>query len=252
MIRLWGKLYEFPCRLIWVSVGGPVSELPSPSASMSRLCCSDSELFARWSKVKLQTDLCLKPDKNSTGFPVSLHAVQLYSDQLADLIQVALEHGNKELVVHGAPPKALELFVHAMYGRSLKETVSPAVNERYNIRDLKDIVLFGHKYNITQIEAAVCEIITSHLDELCDFEDEDVFDFYNSMPSGCSAAQDAVFRVMLGFQERHGSDIMGAGVTLTPRHVNQMLPQYGPDPKLMLGILERFVQKQVNMSSSHY
>ena len=59
------------------------------------------------------------------------------------------------------PPKALEIFIHAMYGVSLTDNLWPLKGD---LRNVRDIVLFGHKYEIAHIESAVCEVITSHLD----------------------------------------------------------------------------------------
>ena len=78
--------------------------------------------------------------------------------------------GNRELVLEDAPPKALEVFIQAMYGNSLKDTLLPlpvdpeyssVQDERTHIHNVRQIISFGHKYNIRQIESAVCDIVTS-------------------------------------------------------------------------------------------
>ena len=115
---------------------------------MSRLLYPNPKLFARYSKAGLDTDLSLKSSLSSACHPVSLHVLQTYSEQLADFCKIGLTSSKSDLVLDNVPPKALEMFIHAMYGSSLKETLCASITKDRDIRDLRDITSFGHKNNI--------------------------------------------------------------------------------------------------------
>lgn len=149
---------------------------------MSRLSCPNPELFTRYSKAELDTDLCLKSCLSCACHPVSLHVLQTYSDQLADFCKIGLTSGKSDLVLENVPPKALEMFIHAVYGSSLKETLCASFTKDRDIRDLRDITSFGHKYNIGQIESAVCDILISHLEDYWEVDHRVITDFYNEVP----------------------------------------------------------------------
>ena len=155
-----------------------------------------------------------------------------------------------------SPARALKLFVEAMYGHSMNEAFCPSPDVRgrgpprgqdptIDIREAKDLYWFGHKYNIGQMDAAVSKIITSHLDELQDSETDDVIDFYNSIPEGSPAVQDAIFKVMLMFQARFSLCIMRTGIHISPRHVNALLETLGANPTYMLQNLQDCIRLQV-------
>lgn len=92
-----------------------------------------------------------------------------------------------------------------MYGVSLTDNLWPLKGD---LRNVRDIVLFGHKYEIAHIESAVCEVITSHLDvEAMELEAQDVTDFYNEVTQAY-AVQDAIFQILLRFQKIYGLSIM--------------------------------------------
>ena len=81
---------------------------------------------------------------------MSLQVLQTYSNQLADIAEVGLSGGNSDLVLEDVPPKALEVLIHAIYGKSLTETLVPCILS--DIHVVKDILLFGHKYNVGQVQ----------------------------------------------------------------------------------------------------
>ena len=57
---------------------------------MSRLCCADPGVFARYLNGELVSDVCLKSSQDSVSHPVSLAVLQTYSVVLADFVEVEL------------------------------------------------------------------------------------------------------------------------------------------------------------------
>lgn len=220
---------------------------------MSRLCCSDPELFARYSTGELVTDLRLKSSLGTACHSISSVLLQTYSVQLADFASVALTSSSNELVLEDVNPRALELFVHGVYGLSIEQALYPSTDclteSNIDVCDVKEIWAFGHRYNIGQIELAVCDLITGHLPELDSSETEDVIDFYNSAPTESHALQDAIFRILLGFQDEDSFIIMDYDIKIAPRHVNAMLNHTSTTlnyrPSWMLKTLRLCVKKQV-------
>ena len=93
--------------------------------------------------------------------------LQAYSVVLAEFVEVKLASvaSNNEVVLEGAPARALQLFVEAMYGHSMKAAfcpspVDPSADQGQDptidaLREVKDLYWFGHKYNIGQMDPAV-------------------------------------------------------------------------------------------------
>ena len=206
---------------------------------MARLCCSDPQLFAQYKNAELDADLRVRSSLGSAWHSVSSQVLQLYSHLLADFCKVALtDDSDGQLVIDG-PPKALEMFIHAIYGVSLTESLSPLEED---MRSLRDIASFGHKFNIAHIGSAVCEIITSHLDAVKEFEFAGVIDFYNEVPQDAHAMQDAIFQILLRYQTVFGDEMMEKDIAIAPRHVNEMLAQDRENPDWMLNTLELLVE----------
>lgn len=223
------------------------------SAGMSRLCCSDPGLFARYSRGQLVTDLSLKSSLGTARHSISSVLLQTYSVQLADFATIALTSSSKELVLEDASPRALELFVHGIYGISIDKTLSDSTDclteSNIDICDIKEIWAFGHRYNIGQIEIAVCDLITSHLPELGLSKANDVINFYNSVPTESDDLQDAIFQILLGFQEEQNFLIMDPKehifIKIAPRHVNEIFSVKWDNAAFLLSTLQLCVKHQV-------
>ena len=217
---------------------------------MSRLCCSDPELFGRYSNAQLETDLSVKSSVDSAIHPVSLRVLQTYSDQLADIAEVGLSCGNSDLVLVDVPPKALEVFIHAVYGKSFTETLVPGIVSDCDIRSVQDVLFFGHKYNINQVQPAICDIITSHLDEFASCDNSDVIEFYNKVPTEYHAVQDAIFQIMLRKESSYGFWIINPEIAIAHRHVNEILAQDSNRPDWNLKTLKLFTVRTCDTSHS--
>ena len=189
--------------------------------------------------AELEADLSVRSSLGSAWHSVSSHVLQLYSHPLADCCKIALTDDSGGQLPIDAPPKVLEMFIHAMYGVSLTESLSPLEE---NMRSVRDIASFGHKYNIAQIDSAVCEIITSHLDAVKRFKMTDVIDFYNEIPQDACAMQDAIFQILLLYEEVCPGEIMETDIAIAPRHVNEILAQNREYPEGMLDTLELFLE----------
>ena len=231
---------------------------------MSRLCCADPGLFARYSNGELSSDVYLKSSEGSVCHPVSLAMLQAYSVVLAEFAEVKLASvaSNNEVVLEGAPARALQLFTDAMYGHSINEAFCPspvdpsAEDPTIDFSEATDLYWFGHKYNIGQMDPAFSEIITSHMKELnaSDTATCDVIDFYNNIPEESPAVQDAIFKLLLLFKEFTNLDIMdtGYGMKIAPRHVNAFLEEVHDDPDYMLCSLKKIVSSQVCVLQTAY
>ena len=151
--------------------------------------------------AELETDLRVRSSLGSAWHSVSSHVPQLYSHPLADFGKIALTDDSGGQLLIDDPPKVLEMFIHAIHGVSLTESLSPLEED---MRSVRDIASFGHKYNIAHIDSAVCENITSHLvtpiSAVKDFGFADVTNFYNEVPQDAYAVQDAIFQLLLRYQ----------------------------------------------------
>ena len=196
----------------------------------SRLSCSDPALFTRYSKGVLKCDLYLKPSLSSAGYAVSLAILQTFSDRLADFALAASDDG----LVLEEDDQVLRLFVEAMYGRSLKQTCLVA-------EDMKNLVCFGHKYNIEQMEPALCEVLAQRDHKALEW-----------------AGLDAVFSLLLAYGKSHGLKIENHEVVLSPRNVTSWLQSVncGNDDcaisNVMRQSLQYVVSRKVNCQTRCY
>ena len=151
------------------------------------------------------------------------------------------------------------MFIHAMYGNSLKETLCPlpraystyADDPVTDIRNVRNIISFGHMYNIGQIESAVCDIITSHRNEFGDAAPLNIVDLYNNVPVVSGALQDALFQVLQSMAEEFDFDILGSHIVVAPRHVNEKLNRLREAPDEKLHLLHSVVEKEVISGNLH-
>ena len=175
----------------------------------SRLCCSDLALFTRCSNGSLNCDLDLKPSLSSAGYAVSLAILQTFSERLADFALATLEDG----LVLEEDDQILRLFVEAMYGRSLTQTCRVA-------EDMKKLMCFGHKYNIEQMEPALCKVLAKQDRKTLEWSGLDVVNLYQHAPQEYTLLQDAVFELLLAHGQSQGLKIEDHNIVLPPRHVN--------------------------------
>lgn len=230
------------------------------SSAMSRLCCPDPELFARYCNNELATDLCLKSSsQDSACHSVCSALLQTYSDQLAGFAKIKLATAadasstcKTVLVLEGAQPGALKVFVGAMYGSSMKEALCPSPDNEEDppvrLVDLMELYSFGHKYNIGQMDPALCDIITTHVQKLAETSCmSDAVEFYNSIPEDLPShpLQDAILQILVYMHKNWSCGLMDIDIRIHPRHVNVLLEGCSKAPRDALALLEHCVSQEV-------
>ena len=95
---------------------------------MSRLCCANPHLYLRYQQGLLETDVCLKvASALGQKYPVLSGLLQLYSEPLGGVAKTATSTSSDVVFpVEDVSSKTLDLFVGAMYGRSLRPSVTSA------------------------------------------------------------------------------------------------------------------------------
>lgn len=178
---------------------------------MSRLCCDDPDLYARYQEGQLETDVCLKSSPTvDEGHPVLSGLLQTYSEPLGEIAKTAVSTSSGDVVL---PPedgssRTLELFVGAIYGNSLKQACSTC--------DVPELSWFGHKYNIQAMEAALCAVVASYSSTMCLHT---AVKLYETVPDGFLDLKDVLFDRVMHTEGSHE----GHSFQIQPRHVNVWL-----------------------------